>query len=407
MSTDRHPLDDALDDAERAGATYEVPLGLVRTRVRRSRRTRAAARGAVALTGVAAVALAVPWALGGSGRGPAVAQGDWPAQFTRCGASVTGTEGADDAGPLSVTIENARATIGADRVALVTTSVSADPGAVAEVHQAGTEVSLLRDGVVVGVEDDAAPVVVHEPELRQDPPAPGTSVWSFGTGIVSCAQYPDGGGDPRVPAGEYDLVVAQTVDWRAPDGRNASTVVSRTWPVTVTEDEGVDAPLPDECGGDAAELAAIAGPEANPFAVTLDADVPPVAAAGADLRFTVTATNEGTAAVAGWTGHPDVLLTRDGRVVGVPGASDDLGLDATMSPGTSIGFDAWTALHDCTTLGVGEHVSTSDGDPLPPGEYEVWVAMELFLTTPAGTDGPEGDRTDVRLVHGPWPLTLE
>ena len=40
-------------------------------------------------------------------------------------------------------------------------------------------------------------------------------------------------------------------------------------------------------------------------------------------------------------------------------------------------------------------------------EYEVWVAMELFLTTPAGTDGPEGDRTDVRLVHGPWPLTLE
>jgi len=408
---ERHPLSDALADAEHAGEHYEVPVELVRARVRRRRRVRAAGRGAVALLAVGVVALAGPAlvgsVLGGTGgRGaPVAAQGDWPAQFARCGLPVADVLAARS--PVSASLEHAVDRVAGARVWTGVLRTHVDPAVADAAWVVGTDVSLVRDGVVVGVQEgwglsrltDVLPVEPGTPE-------PLPLVTDVAADLRSCDQVPDGVGDPRVPAGTYDVVVTQTVGWFAADGTTRAGQASVTRQVTVADDEVPSEPAPEGCGGDTGALARLAGPEANPFAVTLDADVPAAARAGELLRFTVTATNEGPAGVEGWTGHPSVLLTHDGRVVAVPGGRDDIGLDATLYPGASIGYDAVAELHDCTTLGVGRHASTSGGDPLPPGDYEVWVAMDFFLTAPAGDDGPEGDRTDVHLLYGPWPLTL-
>ncbi len=417
----RHPLSGALDDAERTGEHYEVPVDLVRARVRRRRRVRAAGRGAVALVAVGVVALAGPAlvgsVLGGTGHGPSSgAMGDWPAQFARCGMPVADVVATDS--PVSTTLEVAPDRIDASRQWSAALRTDVDPAVTGEAWVVGTDVSLVSDGVVVGVQEGWGLRLLDD-VLPVEPGSPVTTplFTDLLADVRSCASYEPrtGGssgepGDPRVPAGVYDVVVTQTVAWFTADGTTHAAQASATHRVEVSDDDTPSElpgePDPEQCGGDADALALLAGPEANPFAVTLDADVPTHAPTGEPLRFTVTATNEGTAGVEGWTGHPWVLLTRDGQVVAVPGAQDDIGLDATMPPGASTGYDAVTELEDCTTLGVGEHAGTSGGDPLPPGDYEVWVAMDFFLTTPAGDDGPESDRTDVHLVYGPWPVTL-
>ncbi|GIG40530.1 hypothetical protein [Cellulomonas phragmiteti] len=402
MSTDRHPLADALDDAERSGADYEVPVALVRARVRHRRRVRAAARGGVACGAVVAVALALPAVLGGPGGVPPAAQGDWPAQFGRCGERVTVADDDEDA-PVAVTLEP-QDTIGADRLSMTSTWVRYDPEAVSDVGPAAFEALLLRDGVVVAVEDGAGRVVVPASELPEDPSVPGVGVWSHGAVLASCAQVPDGTGDPRVPAGVYELVVSQTVRWRAADGSAGSTRVSRQLRVTVTEFARPAAePLPEECGSDTATLAARAGPEANPFAVTLDADVPAEVAAGGELRFTVSATNEGRSVVDAYVGRPSVLLTRDGRVVATPPGPSELALSAGISPGASIGYDATSSLVDCATGALADAFGPDEGHPLAPGDYEVWVGLDLLLT---GRSLPAGESGDVHLLAGPWPVTL-
>lgn len=404
MSTQGHPLDDALTDAERAGAGYEVPVELVRAGVRRRRRVRAVARGAAAVAAVAAVAVAAPTVLGGWDGGAPAAQGDWPAQFDRCGKPVEiPAEG--DAGPLSVTVEPSFSTIRADRLALVTIRVGAEAGPVTDVGHGGSQISLVQDDVVVAVEDAAAPVVVELPTTPWRSRAPVYATWDFGAVLASCAQYPDGDGDPQVPAGSYEMVVTQTVEWSTALGREGSTTVTRTFPMAVTEDE----PSPEEdraaCLADASVLHTLTEPEANPIPVAVDADVPGRWAAGEGLAFTVTTTNVGTTDLSAQVEPPTVLLVRDGEVVGTPLVWRDADVaGSAMSPGASIAHEVTAPLLDCTTTGLDDAPGAEEGRPLQPGQYEVWVVLDLRVAGPAGFDGT---LTPERVVGGPWPLTLE
>lgn len=392
--------DAARDDAERRGAAYEVPVERVRARVRRRRAARAGATGTLALATVGAVVVAVPQLLGAPGGTAVGSSGDWPAAFARCGQPV------DDVvappGRVEQTLLQARDVVGPDRTWLGTTSTRVDGAAALPDAFDDVEVVLVRDGVVVGVDGGDGRVVVGADEVTVDPGSGTvtavTASWGYGARLVSCDQYPDGEGDPEVAAGDYEVVMTQTVTWAEPDGSTATGRASVTAPVRVSDDAAHGQDSPETCGAPASDLAATAGPEANPFAVTLDADVPSTSAPGSPLRFTVTATNEGTAAVTGTTGHLGVLLTRDGRVVGTPAPREDVALDASLPAGASRTFEAASDLRGCAASDAG-----ADAGPLPPGEYEVWVTADLVLTTPRGADGRA---TREHLVYGPWPLRL-
>ena len=244
MSTPRHPLHEALTDPGTAGEGYEVPVDLVRARVRRRRRVRAAARGGGALLAAGAVALVLPTALTGGGRSaPVATQGDWPAQFGRCGQPVAGEQADRQVG---LSLEGTSRTVGGDRVAHVTTGLGSTSDDVVDVSLGDLEVSLVRAGVVVGVDDGRLTVALDRHAPLPGPAggasrarAPGQHFdverWST-TGLVSCAQYPDGQGDVRVPAGEYGLAVTQGVRWTTRDGSTGWSVLTETVPVTVTDE---------------------------------------------------------------------------------------------------------------------------------------------------------------------------
>ncbi|ADG75651.1 conserved hypothetical protein [Cellulomonas flavigena DSM 20109] len=406
MSTDRHPLDDALAEAEREGATYEVPVELVRVRARRRRRARTAARGGVALAAVGAVALALPLLPGVRDGAPTADDGEaWEAPGDLCGQRYEASSSADS--PLDVTLTTT-SEIGPDRIARTSTVVEYDRERVREVGSLSYEVVLLRDGVVVAV-DGAGPELEHDLDLHltqvERPPAPpGADAWTTSVYLASCASFPDGPTDVAVPAGSYELAHTEDVDWVAPDGSVHTVRVVERSPVTVTGDGQVPERSPDTCGTDASRLAALAADE-DAFPVTLDANVPVTAAAGSNLRITVRATNDGPDPLEGRTGNPRIVLTRDGRVVSEPGALGERLYDATVPPGGSLTYPAWSSLEECVPLGVGRHGGVAVGDALPPGDYQVWLTLRPLFHEPDGTD--ESFRNEVLLVGGPWPLTLE
>lgn len=405
MSKDRHPLDDALSDAEREGETYEVPVALVRTRVRRRRRARSAARSGVALSALVAVAVTLPAVLDRSDlSGPVT--GDWPAAFDRCGQPAD-LPASDTGGPFTVEIVETGGVIGADRISHTMARVSIPRMTATAVSYAGTDVVLLRDGVVVGVATDG-PVTVPLPEAPWPAPARGTvtTEWGFGAVLASCAQYPDGDGDPRVPAGDYELGVTYTFDWTAHDGRHRSTRASRTLPVRVTEDPYPTAePDPTECLADAALLTALSGPEANPAPLVLDADVPAVVL-DTEVRMTVRATNTGPSPVDGLVERPSVLLTIDGKVVRTPYFWREASTASpTLAPGETVEYDLVVPLTDCTSIGLADAPYEEQGVPVQPGRHDVWVVMEMDTPT-AGAAATDGSPARQRVVGGPWPLTL-
>lgn len=405
MSTDRHPLHDALAEAERLGGTYEVPVERVRDGVRRRRRVRAGVRGGAAAAVVALVAVGVQTALGGGSGVSTPALGDRPVSSGRCGQVVRAAD-AESTAPgdtaLDATLE-LRDTIGADRVALTTGWLRYAPAEVTVLEVFPPEVVLLRDGIVVAVENGTGSTLASASEPSGVPGESHVEVASFTSVLVSCAPYPDGAA--RVPPGVYELMANQTVNWRAPDGRVRSTHVVQRARVTVTEyGPATDEQRPEECGTDTASLAAAAGPEASPFPLTLDAAVPAEVPAGGELRFTVSATNTGKSAVHAYVGRPGVLIAQNGKVVATPPLRSPLMLTPPVAPGGSTELDAVGALVDCTSLELADSLGPGDGHPLAPGRYEVWVSLDVM---PTGSSGPApGEPTDAHLVHGPWPLTL-
>jgi hypothetical protein len=79
--------------------------------------------------------------------------------------------------------------------------------------------------------------------------------------------------------------------------------------------------------------------------------------------------------------QPEVYVTQAGRFVATPVPQDALGLVVDLAAGEARDLSATGSLRRC-----------SDGQPLPPGRYEVHAV--LHFTT--------GDSA----VGGPWPLVI-
>jgi len=250
-----HALDDAASWPEALG--YDVPLATIRRRVRRRKTARRAAVGGgacVLAAGVVVAATDVWGFLGSSSRDATTAAGstaggstslgsvgsagrangseadgdtagrasaDWPPQFDRCGKLV-----ADVASATVLTIDGS--TVDADGTWRATTVARRDDGMTAEVL--GTDVSLVRDGVVVAVQEGPQ---VQEP-TGPTTAAPhrqgieGTVSTPVSLHLASCAQYPDGTGSPVVEPGTYELVAVQTLAMAGPGGDWTQHAVATT-----------------------------------------------------------------------------------------------------------------------------------------------------------------------------------
>ena len=162
-------------------------------------------------------------------------------------------------------------------------------------------------------------------------------------------------------------------------------------------DDGDPVPQdPIACGAPTAGLEALASQESNPAPLGLEVRV-------AD-ELVVRATNTGTARIVATTGHPTVVIARDGVIVGGLDGHDDIGLAADLPVGGHADYDAATNAFDCATVGVGQHADSGMGDPLPPGEYEVWAVMTFIGD---GLTPTRDDRPGTLVAGGPVPFTID
>lgn len=262
------------------------------------------------------------------------------------------------------------------------------------VRDAGPQVAVVRDGVVVGtglVGGEAAWQIRggFQGEFRW------TADW---LPLAVCA--PDGqpgvsAGAP-LPAGEYQLVPWSDVadlgdseaalttapgEWLSPEEAIAAvgtraTAVGEPVPLTITGTaDGVD-PVP---GADAEPTDPPVGP-----ALSLCGDPAPTADPTGSLVVewpaagtTITLSEEGTTdAAVRYTGggrlgfsltEPSLVVSRDGRVVGATAFSGEGGWRPLLASGTSVPVTSWIGgLTDC------------DYAPLPPGTYDVVVVVSAL-----------------------------
>ena len=233
-------------------------------------RRRSARRSvAVVVAGVAVVAVvvAVPFLLS---NGPGAAgQGDWPGQFGRCGELVADVIPAD--GEIDVSLLDASTSVGVHGqwTAAVTAS-STDATAQGWVY--GTDLTLVRDGVVVGVQDGPqVPQPQHVQEWGGDyAVAPLPLVSDVSLGLASCDQYPNGNGSPEVAPGTYDLVVSQTVGLQPDSGAVVGAWGVAVTTVTVVADGEAVVQDPTACGASTDGLETLASQEGNPAPLGLE-----------------------------------------------------------------------------------------------------------------------------------------
>ncbi|ACQ81210.1 hypothetical protein Bcav_2965 [Beutenbergia cavernae DSM 12333] len=402
-------LDGLADAAARAAG--DAPVGEVLRRARRRRVVRRTVPAVAGVAVVAAAALLVP---------PAVQlwrDGATPASGTACGRPVEtaageafdGAEVLGEDGPVAVGAgANATVESGDDLAVGVGVSYAASGvdsyELVPDADGSYAAIWLVDDdGLVVGV---AVPDTVGQ--LETTSVTPEADVWIDGAyQLWGCDGESLAG---AVPTGEYELVAAVAARPGNVEDPAPSVVLSAPAGLRVgTADPlenlgacGSQWPAGVEATTDGYELGLrVTAPADLGDAVPFDPDADPP---GEGLEFPVTVRNDSGAELVGWTGHPWLVVVRDGIVVGVPGASDDVGIDATMTPRAELELGAWMPLHDCATMG--QDPETGLGEPLPPGEYEVYAISHFFFTEPAGTEGPEGDRTDVTAVGGPWLVTV-
>lgn len=411
---DRNPLARALDDASRSPLArgYTVPVAAVRAAARRRRARRTGGLAAIAVVVVGGVAGGTvaglslwqggtPVPPGPGATGPVAATADWPAQFGRCGQPADAV--LPNLGePMALSLRDARASVPADGAwtAAVTADLAAnlpraEGGLVAVVW--ATDLSVVSDGVVVGVQDGpTAPDLSQSLEDRLGgaglPNSPFPVTTDVTLALASCDPYPSGAGSPDLPPGRYDLVVTQTISY-APAGAytDAAAVgtltdarVSTRTTLEVTAPTATEAPDPTACGASADGLATLADPQANPSAFPLDGRATGKAVVGLPLpmAFSVPA---GAADVLGGglvLSRVQAVLTQDEVVVGTAERADQ--------GGVSISFGV---PQDCRA----DHPA-GIGAPLAAGSYQVWVVLDVHPTGPT--------TSDVRVAAGPWPVTL-
>ncbi|MBT0994169.1 hypothetical protein KIN34_07710 [Cellulomonas sp. DKR-3] len=269
---------------------------------------------------------------------------------------------------------------------------SGSPGAVwaAVGWTYGTTVALVQDGTVVAVLED------HEAATREQAartavdaePTKFPIVEDLAGRVISCAT-----GEPGVPPGDYQLLASTTIGWVPETDPELEPSIARATsdPVDVTVPDAAGQPDPLVCGASDGGLRTLA--DAGPLRVRSDS-APAKHPLGGNASFRVDVTNESDERVRATTGHPEVIVTRDGVVVGGLEATEDIGFDVDLDAGESQTFDANSLMTAC----AGAH----PGGSLPAGEYELW-AVTTF--TPHTGDGPDPGAAWTT-AGGPWPLTV-
>lgn len=308
-------------------------------------------------------------------------------QLARCGKPVD--QALPDTGDLTLAVSDATGSVPADGtwLGMVTATLPAAPDA--QGWTWGTDLSLVRDGVVVGVQATGG--------------APADLAAAAATTRFATSPFPQGGAGasaflacdgPTVPPGTYDLVVTETVAAQRPDGSRLDARASVRIGVTITEPQHAEAAGATACRASDADLRRLADPQRNPAPVTISAVVPSVLGTGGDAaqpEITVRSTDHALVS----SGVPTVVLTRDGAVVGGAG-----------SGGSGTGLGTWVTVGgagpyaSCASQVAGTDVRHLDPGvaALGPGSYELWVVTTAHLASPTAHD--------VQVVAGPWPVTL-
>lgn len=260
----------------------------------------------------------------------------------------------------------------------------------------GATVVLVRDGAVVAVLDNDDPAMPLDEAARSRIDEVAQEVLivdDLRAPFLSCATGERAVLDP----GQYDLLATTTVAWRvidpAENDRTTYRWVARTTsePISVTLPSDGPSPDPLVCGAPDDGLRALA--DTGPLRVRTDS-APARHPRGGNASFTVDVTNQSDERVRATTGHPEVVVTRDGVVVGGLGATEDIGSDVDLDAGESQTFDASSLVTAC----AGAH----RGGSLPAGEYELWAVLTF---TPQTGDTRDPGAT-WQTAGGPWPVTV-
>lgn len=395
---ERNPLARALDASSEGpeARAYAVPVEAVRAGARRRRARRAGGAAAAAVVVVAAVvggsALAGLPRGGNTGLpGPdgtgGTSAADWPAQFTRCGKPADEVL-PDVGGKLAISLDGQTESMPADGEwhGAVTAALMPPNDGLGPAHVWPTDVTVVSDGVVVGVQagggaPDLAQLGAEGDVLAGDTVDLPTTT-QVDLRIASCDPYPSGQGSPDLAPGTYQLVVTQTVSYGGGEGRRVDERDSTTTTLAVTDATGA---VPDAtaCSTSDDLLAALADPQANPQAFPLDVETTGEALVGQPLPMAFSIP-EGAADFLGdglVMSKVQAVLTQGHAVVG---QAEQAGGGASLTFGVP---------HDCSPLGPPREGS------LPAGDYEVWVVLDVHPTGPA--------TQDVRVAAGPWPVTIE
>lgn len=141
-------------------------------------------------------------------------------------------------------------------------------------------------------------------------------------------------------------------------------------------------------------------PAVDPADVGLRVTVPePIdpAPVGGTFELTTRVTNEGAAQVTGWTlPWPTLVVARDGVVVGHRNGGPEPAWSVDLAPGASQEFAGANDVASCGAPG-----EPATGEPLPAGDYEVFVEQVIHLV-----EDPTASPTPVTLLGGPYPLEV-
>lgn len=124
------------------------------------------------------------------------------------------------------------------------------------------------------------------------------------------------------------------------------------------------------CGGP------LAVPVENAVGLTLTVRVPASAVSGDEVAATLVLTNTGTVPVNGTTATaPDVALARDGVVVWHTPRTTVAEVEVHLQPGELLELPV--TFHALECVSEERLRSGSDLDPVPPGDYQVSVALDV------------------------------
>lgn len=385
-------FDDALHDlALRAAHTHAagegLPAAALVERARRARRRHTTVVAAVSAAAVAAVAFA-GIAVAGLGR-DTQQLADWGVPYQLCGEPVSADPVGDGIG---LTVDAAAPFVAAGTDVPWTADVTLS--SLTTEDRLGTLVDAtvvaVRDGVVVGVQAEPVnPLAGMPAELSSQ----GSMTVPVEVPIVACTgegkvdatgleMVPD-----ALPEGDYEVYVQQGwVDVQGPDAATAAPLRLTAGPLPLTVGpSGTAAPGDGTpvCGD---TVVASGGGLDLAWSGTMPTSLESGSLSLLELRLGALGERwRGTAAHA----TPHVLLVRDGVVVGGTWSeleSTSLDIPAGASERVSQSVRAVGCGTDSAPL----------GEPLPVGEYQIWLASALT---------PSGGEQQV-LVDGPWSVPV-